>query len=592
MQNLAIGVHLGRAGTKEQRLGNDENLVRKETVLDFISGAEDAEAIDLAYSQSVPKEHRRRFAQFFTPKSSAALMAEWVTQNAPNELLDPALGTGILARAVNERVPGVRIIGYEIDSAIATAARKAAALSKLNLELRESDFFDSPVQQKYDSIIANPPYLRHHDLPNSAGRISQISAECGVRLSGLTNAYTLFLLSCCRRLKPGGRLAFIVPTEWTNSNFGKPIKEYLIENKLLRTIIYVCHSNTVFDDALTTACIVLVENADPSTGDVKTVFVSSDAEMPKLDEIISNTAHRPDLLIRDVPFGQLLAASKWDDLIRRGDTVVPEGFVPLRELATTKRGIATGANAFFHIPLVKAKEFGLEENRLIPCVGKATDVTRLTFTGKDFEELIQKGRPTHLINFTGILSAEESNYIEQGERDGIHQRYLTKKRSPWYSNERVSIAPIWASVFGRETMRFILNEAGVANLTAFHGIYPKSNNTLLERALVAALNSSVVQDVMKSEMRVYGGGLNKVEPRDLLDVKVPDLRHCSQETLEALSSFLGCDGKSHFTDVELTRLDKLVLRAGKEASEARQGPHPVDSQPSKASQDQLSLRLL
>lgn len=50
MQNLAIGVHLGRAGTKDQRLGNDENLIRKETVLDFISGAEDAEAIDLSIS--------------------------------------------------------------------------------------------------------------------------------------------------------------------------------------------------------------------------------------------------------------------------------------------------------------------------------------------------------------------------------------------------------------------------------------------------------------------------------------------------------------------------------------------------------------
>lgn len=583
---------MGRTRKNEQRLESDENAVRKEALLDFVSEAEDPEAVDLAYCQFAPKKHRRRLAQFFTPKSIAGLMAEWVTQNSPNELLDPAFGTGILARAVNERVPGVKIVGYEIDAAIATAARKAAALSKLNLELRQADFFDSPVDQKYDSIIANPPYLRHHELPDSARRISQISAECRVRLSGLTNGYALFLLSCCKRLKPGGRLAFVVPSEWTNSNFGKPIKEYLLNNRLLRAVVYVCHSNTVFDDALTTACIVLVENADSSTEHVRTVFVPRDAEIPELDEIISNAAHRPDIVIRDVPFGQLLAASKWDDLIRRGNTILPEGFVPLHELANTKRGIATGANAFFHIPLVKAKELGLKENRLIPCVGKANDVTKLIFTEKDFHALIQKGRPTHLINFTGALSAEEIGYIEQGERDGIHQRYLTRKRSPWYSNERISIAPIWASVFGREKMRFILNEAGVANLTAFHGIYPKFNNPFLERALVAVLNSSVVQDLMKSEMRVYGGGLNKVEPRDLLDVKVPDLRHCSQETLEALSSFLGREGKSHFTSDELTSLDKIVVRAGKEASEASREAHPMESRPSITSQDQLSLRLL
>lgn len=582
---------MGRAGTKSQRLEDTSELLSGRQVEQLILASDTPEAVDLTYSLSTPQAHRRRFAQFFTPPSSASLMADWVSEKSPRLVLDPALGTGILARAIGKRLPNAKIIGYEIDPAVAVAAKKSTTLAGLAIDLRAMDFLDSDPSETFDGIIANPPYLRHQDLPDSAARIKKIGRACATRLSGLTNAYALFLLDCCRRLNDGGRLAFIVPTEWTNSNFGKPIKDYLLSHGLLRAIIYVCNTNTIFEDALTTASILLVEKSAVPPSAVRTMFVPGDSDLPELREIFSSKSTNSTIIARDFQSDQLLQTAKWDDLIRRGEILAPGGFVPLRLLATTKRGIATGANGFFHIPLAKALQLGISEDRLIPCVGKANDVSPLNFGIKDFEALLGKGRPTHLINFLGELSSSEQAYIQQGEKEGLHQRYLTQKRSPWYSNEKIHVAPILAAVFGRERMRFIVNSAGVANLTAFHGIYPGQKDPKFINALAASLNSNIVQGIMKSEMRVYGGGLNKVEPRDLLDVKVPDLRACSSTTLERLSEMMIGQHGSHFTDLELKELDELVLRAGNEAALHVSKPMAAVRQPSRKDRDQLSLPL-
>ena len=55
-------------------------------------------------------------------------------------------------------------------------------------------------------------------------------------------------------------------------------------------------------------------------------------------------------------------------------------------------------------------------------------------------------------------------------------------------------------------------------------------------ALAACLNSAEVQSSALQQSRVYGGGLRKVEPRDLLAIQVPDLRLASSETIKRLAA--------------------------------------------------------
>ena len=54
-----------------------------------------------------------------------------------------------------------------------------------------------------------------------------------MKLSGFTNIYTLFILKSIWQLRKGGRTAYIVPSEFLNSDYGKDVKKYIKKVVLL-----------------------------------------------------------------------------------------------------------------------------------------------------------------------------------------------------------------------------------------------------------------------------------------------------------------------------------------------------------------------
>lgn len=119
-----------------------------------------------------------------------------------------------------------------------------------------------------------------------------------------------------------------------------------------------------------------------------------------------------------------------------------------------------------------------------------------------------------------------------GEKQGIDKRYLTSNRTPWYSLENRPPAQILVTVFNRTGLRFIRNEAGVYNLTAFHCIYIKPNLIPKIDLLMAYLITDISQEIFEDYRREYGGGLKKFEPNDLNNALVVDLEKISKNDEE------------------------------------------------------------
>ena len=119
-----------------------------------------------------------------------------------------------------------------------------------------------------------------------------------------------------------------------------------------------------------------------------------------------------------------------------------------------------------------------------------------------------------------------------GESQEIHKKFLTANRNPWYSLENRPPAPIWVSVFNRNGLRFIRNEANISNLTTFHCIYPSKANlfdSINIDLLFAYLLTDVARQIFEDNSREYGNGLQKFEPNDInkaqmLDLKLLDLK--------------------------------------------------------------------
>lgn len=535
---------MGRPGKKAQRL----NLETR-SLFDFDEdvGVSEAMALPTGFDRSQPEKsyrdlvsiaHRKKFAQFFTPEPVAQLMIDWVFQVNPIMVLDPSVGPGVFLRLIGMEHPATKLIGIDVDPVALAAAR--TTLGSNLVDVIAHDFLTWADDRKFDGILANPPYLRHHDVHYPFDIFTAVGRRNDVVLSKLTNIYVLFILEICRKLSFGGRAAVIVPGEWTNANFGMALKRFLLLNGLLHSIVYFSNLSDQFEDALTTAAILLIEK--PTTNKATSFdsyFVEHSVTLADLrPTILEGRSPSPGVIHRRFFGADLVGLEKWDKVLKDGMAEQQAGFVPLGSMAKSRRGIATGANDFFHLTGTNVRNFKLSQVNLKPCVGRSEQVSGLRFTATDFEQLRNRDSRVWLLSFALAPTKAEEAYIQGGANEGLNERFLLAGRKPWYSMEQRPPAPIWAAVFGRKSLRFVHNQAGVSNLTTFHCIYPTNTDPVFCRALVACLNSRVVQELAEHQRRVYGGGLLKFEPKDLLSIQVPNLAVASAELVIALAQML------------------------------------------------------
>lgn len=469
--------------------------------------------LEQKYIASTSLYHRKRYAQFFTPEKIAEFMCQWVLQGKQKtRVLEPAYGLGIFSRILAQNTT-ILVDAYEIDEHIFESAVTARPNG---VNLRNEDYFSSDWNAQYDAIVCNPPYLKFHDYDN-ATYIPDVNSHLGTKLNGFTNLYTLFLLKSIAQLQEGGRLAYIIPSEFLNSDYGVEVKRALIESKTLHHIIIVDFTECAFDNALTTACILLCERTAGSV----TVRFSLVNNIEGLNTCLSEYTEYNN--------SELNHSIKWKSYYEKGNSCKYSHLVPFSKFAKVSRGIATGANDFFTFKPSKADEYEIPEECLMPCICKAVDAPQTFFTQNIFTQLINSDRTIYLFNgSTAPNNKNVQRYILLGEETEINKRYLTASRSPWYSIENRPPAPIWVSVFNRSGLRFIRNEANIYNLTTFHCVYPKNSGVDVE-VLFAYLITDVAKEIFLDNSRQYGNGLVKFEPNDLNKGMVMDLTLLSTE---------------------------------------------------------------
>ncbi|GAB6011717.1 HsdM family class I SAM-dependent methyltransferase [Viscerimonas tarda] len=518
--------------------------------------------IESDYSKSISLEHRKKFAQFFTPLPVAELMAKWLLGNENlKTVLEPAFGLGIFSRVLLSQKSDIQIKGFEIDSTI-LAQSKAQFADARNINLLLQDYMYNDWQNKYDGIICNPPYFKFHDYDNK-NILKEIENHLACKLNGFTNLYTLFLLKSIHQLKPNGRCAYIIPSEFLNSDYGKLVKRYLIQTGSLRHIIVIDFEENVFDDALTTASIILCAN-DNLTDKVQFSNIQSLNDLNKIEELISEYPNLQNA-VNTFRFSELDPDIKWKAYYQTQNGHKFRNLVPFSTYAKVVRGIATGANDYFTFSLSKAKEYAIDECFLLPCICRAIDVKDSLFTQSDFEELKNNDKNIFLLNAVKANDESVVKYIKKGEVEKIDKKYLTGNRKPWYSLENRPPAPIWVSVFNRTGLRFIRNEAKVANLTTFHCIYPNATNLFSDRNidfLFAYLLTDTARQLFEDNSREYGNGLQKFEPNDINKGKMLDLALLPEKSkdkiIDLYYQFKGmkCDSKSRSI---ISEIDNILV---------------------------------
>jgi adenine-specific DNA-methyltransferase len=483
-------------------------------------------------------EDAKKLGQVFTPFPIACFMAKWIVSKQNCKLiLDPATGLGIFLRAILNQTDSnneYQLIGYDIDSRV---LEKAQALfqnyGNYNVRFINRDYMFNDWDTKYDGIICNPPYQRFQKYKNRNKILAEFHNRLGLTLSGLTNLHTLFLLKSISQLSEHGRAAYILPSEFLNTDYGVMIKKILIAYQSLKYVITFDSKENLFDNVITTSCILLFDNST-NIQTVEFISVKSFHDLANIESKLTLYPHIKTsgkvILCKDLD-----ATIKWHTYYQEQDGSKYKNLVPLSTYGKIVRGIATGDNSFFTFNDQKKRDFAIEDRYLLPCLTKANQAISSFFTQEDWETLKIAGKNVYLLNATDVNNVAIHRYIQLGEHLGTHQRYLTSHRTPWYALENRPPAPILVTVFNRNGLRFIRNEANVRNLTCFHCFYLNMFAMHKIDILMAYLITDVACEIFNDNRREYGNGLEKFEPNDLNISKVIDLQAITQNTAQEIS---------------------------------------------------------
>ncbi len=460
-----------------------------------------------------PRERRYEIGQFFTPAPIAELMADAVREIEPETVLDPGVGGGVLLRSVGE---GPKLFGLDID---ATAVELAAASMPGEHEIAVGDFLDVErwplTAATFDAVIANPPYVRHHNLSAEHKLLARhYSTRFGSKVSSLSGSYVYFFLEALLRLNDRGRLVFITPTEFLDVRYGQAVKEALLSRCEIDEILVLEMDELAFEGVLTTSAITIATKCEAPSRRYRLVEGRLNGSIEKGREVELAAEVAPAVL----PWTPLLPS--------RAERIAPllEGrTAKLGDYCRVRRGIATGDNSFFAMTSAEIEQWGIEEQFLVPVVLGSKDLPYEGPLDADFyaSRIAEGARgllffchdPVEALGGTNAL-----RYIEHGLELGLHERFNCRTRNPWYGVEPVPPADFFTTYMSRNRARIVRNLIGARCMTSLLNVWAQPG--VDPEALRPSLEDSTNAQLLREFGRTYGGGLGKIEPGDLIALPI------------------------------------------------------------------------
>ena len=480
-------------------------------------------ALQAALDAVRPPAGRNRLGQFATPPELARQVVgtalEWLPAGEPIRFFDPAFGTGSFFSALLDLAPAGRLerpAGYEIDPHYGGPARQLWRPLGFDLTLGDFTRAEPPAADtKANLIVCNPPYVRHHHLePAEKVRLRQRgSRAAGVRLSGLAGLYAHFMLLVEGWAAAGAIAAWLVPAEFMDVNYGAALRRYLSERVTLLRLHRFSAGEVQFGDALVTSAVLWWRHAPPPPGHHALFTSGGSIAAPSSAS--------------SVPVDRLRDAVKWSPEALAAEPGAERGET-LGDLFEIKRGVATGDNRFFILSEAEIARRGLPPECFTPILpgprGLGPGVTEIA-AGADGLPRLEK----RLFLLDCRLPLPElaerhpalARYLESGV-PAVSERYLCRHRTPWYAQDRRPPPPLLCTYMGRgaNPFRFLLNRSRATAPNVYLLLYPKpglaAEPALIER-LWRGLNGIAAAGLIAAG-RVYGGGLHKLEPRELMSL--------------------------------------------------------------------------
>ncbi len=451
---------------------------------------------------------------YFTPEVVADALVRWAVRDPGDLLLDPSSGDGrFVARHPNS-------VGIERDPASVAQASVRAP----NATLVNSDFFTwaSDDRRQFDCAAGNPPFIRYQRF---SGPIRQAALDycrrLGVVFSGLSSSWAPFIVAAASKLRPGGRIAFVVPAEIGHAPYATPLVDYLLAN--FGSVHVVAIKEKIFPRLSEDCWLLFADNAGCQADGVrlsKLERFDSSGIPPAVSELIPIEEWRVRWGGRLRPF---LLPARIRSLYQRMTT--DAGAVRLGRIARIGIGYVSGANHFFHLRPSDAERFRIPDEFLVPSIRNGRYVTGTEINDADVERWAAKDEPVLLLRIPprAQVPAAVQAYLDTEERHRARASYKCRNRKPWYTVPDVRRPAFVVTYMSGRAPTLVMNRSRCTctnTLLAIDlrpGLFDGSGDFCGQR-LPAAWSSSVGRLSCELEGHPLGGGMLKLEPGEARNV--------------------------------------------------------------------------
>ena len=497
---------------------------------------------------------------FYTDPAIASFLTRWIKTSKPKSVLEPSCGDGSFLNAIEaEHITSIKqITACELNE---EEAVKAASRTKLPTRILNTDFlrwylFQAQHKEIFDAVVGNPPFIRYQYLPAEQQLLAEkVFGQLGLPFTKHTNAWVPFVLASVRLLRPGGRIAMVIPSEIFHIPHAQSLRRYLAE-QCSKILIYD-PEEIWFKDTLQGTVLLLAEKKQEFSEKGKGVAIIPVKNRQMLhgdpEDYFQNAAYTNGDTIKGKWMPVFLShqeRSLFSQLKSRDDVKT------FSEIASVDVGIVTGANKFFLVPDSTVEEFALQQ-WAHPMFGRSDHVKGLVYSKKDHDSNKDTGLPANFLWFQEEqieeLPTNVRKYLDIGLSQKLNTRYKCRVRKPWYKVPSVYSAPISMLKRAHHYPRLVLNSADAYTTDTAYRIRPLGITN--PEALVLSFINSLTCLSAEMEGRHYGGGVLELVPSEIERLLVPMSKATATELKEADIRFRNAKDDSDFLRVQ----DALIL---------------------------------
>lgn len=476
---------------------------------------------------------------YYTSSEVATWLCAWAIRSPKDRVLEPSCGDGVFLEAAAKRYAelGARsptianhLTGIEVVAAEAARARArlSGSLGQRARDVVETvDFFgwwQGNKQLAFHAVVGNPPFIRYQAFPEPhRSRAMAIMVGQGLTPNRLTNIWVPFMVAAVASLRPGGRLALVLPAELLQVTYAAQLRSFLTD-RFARIDIVACNE-LFFENAEQEVVLLLADGALAAASEANRCRVTM-TETCTLAEI---TDRPPSAVLADAqPKTIRHDNEKWLKyfLTEREITFMRT----LRAAAVTTNlsshagvdvGVVTGKNEFFVLTSEQVTELGLE-NYTAPLVSRSAQLKGARIGKADWRSMASAGDRVHLLHLAPTNGSKPSGalarYIRFGEGNEVHKGYKCSIRAPWYAVPSVWVPDgfLFRQIY--DFPRAVLNQAGATSTDTIHRLTCKAEKP--ER-VIANTYTWLTAASAEIEGRSYGGGVLELEPTEAERLLMP-----------------------------------------------------------------------